>query len=78
MAMLPDFCERGEARAERHVLPSGEIECAGCGNAYKVNEVSCSTADPYSPPLCDQCISEMCHRREADAQENLPARTAKE
>lgn len=52
---LPDFHERGEARAERWV-ENDKVRCAGCNGLFDFSEVECSSVDPYSPPICGDCL----------------------
>lgn len=53
---VPDFHERGEARAERRI-EGGKVRCVGCKGLFDFNEVECSSVDPYSAAICRKCAA---------------------
>lgn len=58
---IPDPVELGEMRAERweHELDcrNGECNCAWCGKRCKLVAMDTASADPWSPPVCHDCLN---------------------
>lgn len=59
---IPDPIELGEMRAERYDFENrvgDKIRCCECGEPKSYSEVMASSADPYSPPICRDCIEKI-------------------
>jgi hypothetical protein len=56
---LPDPEELGEMRAERYDAENSkgdQIRCVQCREYKNYSVMSPSSADPYSPPICPECL----------------------
>lgn len=65
---FPDPIEQGEARAgrwERDLNCDGEsVDCAGCKKRIKLADSHSASADPWAPPICDDCLNAKFPSRE--------------
>lgn len=52
-----DPIERGEARVEQYDAGGDKVFCCNCKQAVHVDKVECVGADPYSPPICHDCLN---------------------
>jgi hypothetical protein len=57
---LPDPLEQMEARAERmeDLYYDGQWHCYNCREPIEPGHENTASADPASPPVCDECLRE--------------------
>jgi hypothetical protein len=59
---IPDPDELGEMRAEAYDFENrvgDKIRCVECRELRPEGEMLPSSADPYSPPICSECVEKI-------------------
>lgn len=63
---IPDPIELGEARAEQYSETNwvgDKIRCVKCREPKDLRDVTSLSADPYSPPICLDCVEKICQQQ---------------
>ena len=62
---IPDPIELGEMRAEDYYFDNSvgdKVRCVQCKEPKELKELTSLSADPYSPPICFECVDKFCER----------------